>query len=356
MKRVIFLDTNIFESAKFSYDSHRMTKFLEICEDKELDLYITDVVKHEVIKRIKVTIKDSLENIEKHNFSILMQSLEKANTEKISLINQLSEKLIKQFNDFIENNDVEIILSNFNQQILLDLYFNTKSPFIEQKKHEFPDAIIILTIKKWAEENNKEVLLISNDKGMIDFCKPNDIKIFNKISDVTHLLNTENPEDDLMKFYNESLEEIKSKIVTNINTVDDFILYSYDSIDEVTVEDVKISNTTINNIDIIDLRTDDEIIEIEVEICIEFSLVAFYPDEDTMHRDKEDSVYYFYLHNKADIELKEYTTCYIQIDLNKDNDLDFIDLDIQNKEFDFSLDESTIMHIEQEESFSACKW
>ena len=61
MKRVIFLDTNVFESAKFSYNSHRMKQFLEICENKGLVLYITDVIKYEVIckKRSKSDTHDT---------------------------------------------------------------------------------------------------------------------------------------------------------------------------------------------------------------------------------------------------------------------------------------------------------
>ena len=87
MKRVIFLDTNVFESAKFSYNSHRMEKFLDTCENKKIDLYITDVIKYEVIKRIKTNIQDAIENIDKHNLEILIQSLQVESKEKLKLIN-----------------------------------------------------------------------------------------------------------------------------------------------------------------------------------------------------------------------------------------------------------------------------
>lgn len=85
MKRVIFLDTNVFESAKFSYNSHPMEKFLDTCEDKGIDLYITDVVKHEVVKRLKTNIQDAIENIDKHNLEILIQSLQVESKEKLKL-------------------------------------------------------------------------------------------------------------------------------------------------------------------------------------------------------------------------------------------------------------------------------
>jgi predicted nucleic acid-binding protein len=56
MKRIIFLDTNVFESAKFDYQSKNFINFLEICDERIIDLYITDVVKDEVLKRIHINI------------------------------------------------------------------------------------------------------------------------------------------------------------------------------------------------------------------------------------------------------------------------------------------------------------
>jgi len=356
MKRVIFLDTNVFESAKFSYNSHRMEKFLEVSEEKGINLYITDVIKHEVIKRIKTNIRDAIEKIDKHNLEILIQSLEVENKEKLKLINDLSEKLIQDFEYFLRENNINVISSTFNQSKLIDLYFNNKAPFSEQKKYEFPDAIIILTIDKWSLENNKLPLVVTNDKGMACFNTENDIKFFDKISDITNLLLTENPEDNLLEIYNDKLEVIKKKIIDEIKYHDDFILYSYDHIDDIEVSNIEINNVLLNKIDVINIDINDSIIQLEADLQIDFSLNASYPDMDTMSRDKEDGVNYFWQHINAKLNLKEKTTCYLDIIIYKeDEDFDIDNLEIEDKEFEFSLDESNIIDIEYSDEFSACK-
>lgn len=358
MNRVVFLDTNIFESAKFSYKSHRMERFLETCEDKDIDLYITDVVKHEVKKRILNNIEEAIENIDKHNISILENSLNIENLERIKLIEHLSEKLIKDFEDFIDDYNITVIPSSFDQEKLLNLYFENKVPFSEQKKHEFPDAIIILTIKKWSNINNRIPLFISNDKGLSDFCEEDDISVFPRISDVTHLLLTENPEGDLLEIYNEQLENIQDALIDSIKGYEnDFILYSYDSIDDIEVNNVKIKNILLEKIDIINIDIEENIIQLEVNLTIEFSFNASYPDMDTMSRDKEDGVNYFWLHNNAELNLKENTTCFLDVIIHRpENEFDIDNLEISNKEFEFWLDENNIINIEQYESYSSSKW
>jgi len=358
MKRVIFLDTNIFESAKFAYNSHRMEKFLEISEEKGIDLYITDVVKHEVLKRIKTNIQDAIEKIDKHNLEILIQSLEVENKEKLKLINDLSKKLIQDFEDFLRDYNVNVISSAFNQSKLIDLYFNNKAPFSEQKKYEFPDAIIILTIEKWSIENKKTPLVVTNDKGMSCFNTENDIKFFSKISDVTNLLLTENPENDLVEIYNDKLEIIKGKIIDEIKSHnDDFILYSYDHIDDIEVYNIKINNVILNKTDIINIDTENNIIQLEVDLQIDFSLNVSYPDMDTMSRDKEDGVNYFWQHINAKLNLKEKTTCYLDVFINKEDEgFDIDNFAIEDKEFEFDLDENNMTDIEYSDEFSSCKW
>jgi len=357
MKRVIFLDTNVFESAKFSYNSYRMEKFLEVSEEKGIDLYITDVIKHEVIKRIKTNIRDAIEKIDKHNLEILIQSLEVENKEKLKLINDLSKKLIQDFENFLQDYNINVIPSMFNQSKLIDLYFNNQAPFSEQKKHEFPDAIIILTIDKWSLENNKLPLVVTNDKGMSCFNTENNINFFDKISDVTNLLVTENPENDLLEIYNDKLEVIKKKIIDEIKYHDDFILYSYDHIDDIEVSNIEINNVLLNKTDVINIDINDSIIQLEVDLQIDFSLNASYPDMDTMSRDKEDGVNYFWQHINAKLNLKEKTTCYLDVIIYKeDEDFDIDNLEIEDKEFEFSLDESNIIDIEYSDEFSSCKW
>ena len=51
------------------------------------------------------------------------------------------------------------------------MYFSPETPFEEGKKHEFPDAIALITLEDWAKTNGKNLLAITRDKGWIAFCE-----------------------------------------------------------------------------------------------------------------------------------------------------------------------------------------
>ena len=53
-----------------------------------------------------------------------------------------------------------------------DMYFASEPPFEEagEKKSEFPDAIALLSLERWARDNKKKILVVSKDKGRKAFC------------------------------------------------------------------------------------------------------------------------------------------------------------------------------------------
>lgn len=113
--RVIFLDTNIFESAKFSYESDNFLRFLEIYEEKGIQLCITDVVQKEVYKRIHFNIKEELERVNKNFIKLILSNIGVSVESKAKLTEQLVEKLTNDFDDFLSDYDVEIIKSDFDR-------------------------------------------------------------------------------------------------------------------------------------------------------------------------------------------------------------------------------------------------
>ena len=75
---------------------------------------------------------------------------------------------------FFARTGAEIIpVSGADMQELTNLYFGAKAPFEEsgKKKNEFPDAIALLSLEAWADENDKRLLVISNDGGWHDYAK-----------------------------------------------------------------------------------------------------------------------------------------------------------------------------------------
>ena len=349
----IFLDTNVFESAKFSYSSKTFVNFLDYCKENEIKLKITDVVKHEVIKRIKSNITESFEKIDKQNLGVVAASFDMdTHISKLNFIKELINKLNEKFNDFLEDNGIEVLISNFDVHELTYQYFNQLSPFTEQKKHEFPDAIILLTIKKYIQDNTyKTIITISNDKSFKDFSEENSIDNFSFVSNALDYL-IKHPNVALVNAYEKQISAIKDEICKQIKyKQNDFILYSYDSIDFVDVDDIDILEILINDLNITNYNQTSKSILLEANISIQFSCKAYYPDPDTIIYDKEDGNYFSFTKCISKINFTENIKADIEICFDEDFNYDIEDIELYQKEFEFQLNEKFIESTEYEENY-----
>jgi len=347
----IFLDTNVFESAGFSYSSKKFEDFIEYCYDNNIKLKIIDIVENEVRKRINSNISEILEPMDKHQLKVYISAIGgySSTLSKMKFKEILVDKLKNNFDDLVDDNDIEIVESNYEINELTTLYFKQENPFVEQKKHEFPDAIILLTIKKYINNNPlKTIYTVSNDQSFINFSIKHKFTNFNYLSNVLSFL-IQNPNEALTKAFNAQKGEIEKQIIDYVEGTDDLILYSYDSIDEVYVDDIKINSIEILNLDITKYNKLDKVIEIEASISIDFSCTAYYPDPDSISYDKEDNIYYSFYQCVSEINTKESTLCYINIIFDDDYVFEFEDFEIQNKEFEFTLDERYIVSTEYSE-------
>jgi hypothetical protein len=53
---------------------------------------------------------------------------------------------------------------------VVDMYFKLKAPFEEKKRAEFPDAIALVSLERWAELNKLKILVVSYDSGWEEYC------------------------------------------------------------------------------------------------------------------------------------------------------------------------------------------
>ena len=78
---------------------------------------------------------------------------------------------------------------------LLKQYFSNQAPFSEsgRKKNEFPDAITLMAIEKWAEVNKKSVLAIAQDPDWSRYCEESKrLVCISELSDGLALFNKAN--------------------------------------------------------------------------------------------------------------------------------------------------------------------
>lgn len=176
------VDTSIFDNHGIRLESGLLRK-LDQFKPTDVELAISDIVLNEVRNHLKSKvseIKNKLEKSIKDTETHLCFDSSKINDGKSILVPEKSPEEItdERLKDFQESNGFTIVESSkyLNVDELINCYFSHKAPFSEsgQKKNEFPDAIALLSLEKWAEENEIKVLAVSTDKDWVKFCEVSD--------------------------------------------------------------------------------------------------------------------------------------------------------------------------------------
>jgi hypothetical protein len=119
---------------------------------------------------------------------------------------------------------------------LLKLYFNATAPFegSGDKKAEFPDAIALLSLEQWSNEEDVRLLAVSKDGGWVDFAKNSKrIDVIDSLADaLTHFQPHNAAANIVDALQSVILDRGKSEILESLN---DFIVESVNEA-EVDVE------------------------------------------------------------------------------------------------------------------------
>ena len=115
---------------------------------------------------------------------------------------------------------------------LMEMYFATEAPFEsgKDKKNEFPDAIALLALEGWAEENEINIIAVSQDKGWKNFSEGSDrITLVSSLAEALEKFQPHNKvvsvishirEDSLLDGENHVLEEIEQAIINSVDGCD----------------------------------------------------------------------------------------------------------------------------------------
>lgn len=169
--RNVFVDTNIFEKNNF-FNSTSMHALLRYAREDVINIYMTKISKMELISRMK-------KNLNRYHESHrqLMKSFQKdsrilqnfINYEEFKIedftINEAFNELVLKLNRLIVSSKIKVLDSKVNADKVFELYYASKPPFSirEEKKYEFPDAFIILTIDNWCRINKQRMVFLTQD-------------------------------------------------------------------------------------------------------------------------------------------------------------------------------------------------
>lgn len=170
----ITIDTNVFLRNGFDYSGSRLKNFKQFFNTRKF--VISSLVLREARKHHLGSSKKICEEIStKFNKPLIGQMLPEEIKRDISkcLDNfDFATAVDRGCDDFVAQSGAIVVEADADKlNEILDAYFDTKPPFSNKKKSEFPDALILHSIEGWAEKNNAHVLAVSVDGDWSEYCE-----------------------------------------------------------------------------------------------------------------------------------------------------------------------------------------
>lgn len=329
---VVLLDTNIFMAAKYNFAGGSLGNLKKYCEDGTATLLTNDIILREVQSHID------------EDVGLMARQAKNAIKQRGELVNAITQDTYKvmeatilsatknlrdQFETYMNG---ATCLSNkgLSIEMLFDKYFGKKAPFEgnEKKKWEFPDAAIIMSIKRHVTENPGTMLhVVSDDNGWHNALSDVDgISLYSNLSDL--LTKIAKAEEDL---YTRITQYMETCVVDLRASAEDWVVCqdwsaAVDNIDicvecdelvDVFVTAIELSPDGIEYID-----REDEFAAALFSGVATFYLGFDYIDHTNEVYDREDRICYNTIYGKGAAEVKVSFTGAVTILIPEDGEIE----------------------------------
>ena len=306
----IILDTNIFIKENF-LDGKRIRQLLKLSEEEKIKIVMTIITVGEVKSRFRTFTRKAVQDLNEFKKKFESRVLRNNSVGKKIYDKIVNKDIEKEFNDefdeILKKSKVIIIdYSDLNIKNVFEKYFKNEFPFgAGDKKNEFPDAFALDLIEKWCVDNKLKCIIFSSDKDFLNFQSE-------------HLEITKDYEDYLdekLLYYltqEHRITILNQLFIENSLKIDNAIeeWYRYELDDDslyynvvwTEIQDIEITEVTVNNKSFQIVSIDEESIEIEIEANLTFKVELLVDDEDYSHYDSEDKVTYYYETKVEEVE------------------------------------------------------
>ncbi|MDP2490153.1 PIN domain-containing protein [Vibrio splendidus] len=291
----VFIDTQYFVKSNYNFESISFLSLKELCQKEELRYLMTSVVEREVENKIALSIKEALGSLQsfKRKAHILSTI---ADPSLSSLFADVREedvygKANEVFHSFNAECKYEYVEADqIDPEKLLELYFEKKAPFGDgKKKSEFPDAISLLSLETYLEDNEK-LYVISDDKDLKTYCEGNErliaVDSLEKFLDIYNL-HTNARTEKIKQFIESKTDEIKAQVSEYISGSD---VYNSSTWEDAEVDSFSVSE--VGDFEINVVHVSDEECQLTLDLTIELDVTVTGPDFSNGVYDKEDGHFY----------------------------------------------------------------
>lgn len=167
--KYVFIDTQAFRKARCDWDGPFLSKLAELAKDGQLRLLVTDITKREVRSQLRELHRELKSALGK-NRGIAKQLDASGLIEAVADESIALKKLEDAFDQFLQRTETILVPLIPDMASVLDDYFAQRPPFSAKKKHEFPDAISIASIRAWCQQNRSTAYVVSEDADLKACC------------------------------------------------------------------------------------------------------------------------------------------------------------------------------------------
>jgi len=175
----ILVDTSIFDGNGLRLEGGLLGKLKQFSKSP-IDFLMPDVISNEIQSHLDKKIRVSRNALEKSindaSDHLFFEGSVLNDAKKLLVDSQEVEGLAKsRLDQFVKDTDAQLIDCDEYVSVkdVLGKYFQNSPPFSEtgKKKNEFPDAIVLIAVEKWAESEGKTVLAVAKDKDWKAYCE-----------------------------------------------------------------------------------------------------------------------------------------------------------------------------------------
>lgn len=172
----ILLDTEVFRHEQLRFGSKRFRQLVAFVDAQEATVYVADVTIGEVRRAIATAVTNALELLPKKTRAAL-GVLTQTGRAGFSVLLELPDEsvLIEDLNAMFDRliADLKAVTLSTDDVSVAELrkrYFQALPPFssLAAKKHEFPDALLILAAERHAKSSGHTLHVVSADKGVAE--------------------------------------------------------------------------------------------------------------------------------------------------------------------------------------------
>lgn len=288
----VFIDTCSFRNAglNFNPEENSTTKALIKYSKKDINLFLVDITKNEILKHLAEKEKKEKNNIDK----CIKESCWLTKYINNEIIEEHVSEKTKMFEKFLVDANVEILdIKDVSAEKVFDDYFNYRLPFENKKEKakEFPDAFVIHKIKNIANANlTKQYIVITSDDGFSGaLAGIKNLDIYSQIQELLTMLS--NVGSDMVEKINKFIAKENYKLILEDVLKKVNIIYDEDEYLEFDIDHLK--NNSAYQFNIIDFNKETSEYIIGLEFCLDVMGNFIKRDFDNSIFDEDANIYVY---------------------------------------------------------------